>query len=54
VGSKRWWKSSVKSVCSVRERNVLRERITSPHEFCIRALCERKKRYESVSISGSW
>ena len=29
VGSKRWWKSSVKSVWSVRERNVLRERKTS-------------------------
>ena len=29
VGSKRWWKSSVKSVWSVREKNVLRERKTS-------------------------
>ena len=29
VGSKHWWKSSVKSVWSVREKNVLRERKTS-------------------------
>jgi len=46
VGSKRGWKSSVKSVCSVREN--------SPHEFCICVLCERKRRYVAVSISGSW
>ena len=29
VGSKHWWRSSVKSVWSVREKNVLRERKTS-------------------------
>ena len=46
VGSKRWLKSSVKSVCSVREN--------PPHEFCICVLCERKRRYVAVSISGSW
>ncbi len=33
VGSKRWWKSSVKSVWSVREKNVLRERKTSFHSL---------------------
>ena len=30
MGSKRWLKSSVKSVSSVRERNILRERKNSP------------------------
>ena len=30
MGSKRWLKSSVKSVSSVRERNILRERRNSP------------------------
>ena len=33
VGSKRWWKSSVKSVSSVRERNTRRERRNSPRQF---------------------
>ena len=33
VGSKRWWKSSVKTVWSVREKNVLRERKTSFHSL---------------------
>ena len=33
VGWKRWWKSSVKSVSSVRERNILRERRNSPRQF---------------------
>ena len=33
VGSKHWWKSSVKSVWSVREKNVLRERKTSFHSL---------------------
>ena len=33
MGSKRWWKSSVKSVSSVRERNTLRERRNSPRQF---------------------
>ena len=33
VGSKRWWKSSVKTVLSVREKNVLRERKTSFHSL---------------------
>ena len=33
VGLKRWWKSSVKSVSSVRERNILRERRNSPRQF---------------------
>ena len=32
MGSKRWLKSSVKSVCSVRERNILRER-KNPQQF---------------------
>ena len=33
MGSKRWWKCSVKSVRSVRERNILRERRNSPRQF---------------------
>ena len=41
VGSKRWWESSVRSVSSVRERKVLRERKKLPNVLHASHLIER-------------